>query len=270
VPDNEDILARLERLEKLAVQPPRPERAVGMGGLIVSPGLGLPKWVENSENEKLKARAGLGASGPDPSSDMYCEVWEMLSLSSPRLALAKALGAKFIPFTFNVRADFTSTDTTLVPDVGSDTKIVQDTLVDAAILQITNQSNVANLSVFQPQSDFFYVVQSGIECIVSIQGAPRPTIVEKYTPLANVFDTQKGYGFWPRKWVLTNQQQLFMSFQATVTLPYAPLDVCITFRSWVPAGEGFSDISNREALDRLANDCGIVVSDAYRTRILST
>jgi len=238
-----------------------------LGGIVVGAG-DVPEWAKRNDKRAEKI-AGLGDPGDSADATaFYAEVYEMLALGSPRLALGKALGIKMVPFLINVRATFTSTDTTDVPDVGSDVQIVQDTLVDEALVRITNQSNTANASVFQPQSDYFYNVQSGIECTLDVMGAPRYSIVEKFTPLATVFDTANGSGLWPECFVLTYQQQFFMSFHASVTLPYAPLDVTVSWRAWVPQGDFATDLSNVTAIEMLADLCGVVVSDAYRARIV--
>jgi len=267
MPTDKDLLERFDALEKKvqAIVPESPQRA--RGGIVAGVG-SVPDWAKEDPVIAGIARTGLGADSDVNGTKFYDEVIEMLSLGSPRLALAKGLGVTFVPFVINIRGDFPSTDTTLVPDVGSDVKIVQDTLIDAALVRITNQSNIANTNVFQTLSDFFFNWQSGIEATLDVQGAPRYTVAETFTPLATLFDCGNGSGFWPKKWVMTYQQQLFMSFQASVTLPYAPLDVCVTFRAWVPQGDAFTELTNREALDRLAKRCGIVVTDAYRKRVL--
>jgi hypothetical protein len=269
--------ALMERLDRLEGQLAKlqstgvgavPSRRGRMGGFVCGVGE-VPEWAKRDE-KRAERIAGLGA--PSDSADasaFYADVYEMLILGSPRFALCKALGIKLVPFVINVRATFTATDTTDIPDVGSDVKVTQETLIDEALVRITNQSNTANSSVFQPQSDYFYNVQSGIECTLDVQGAPRYTIVEKFTPLATVFDTANGSGLWPQYFVLTYQQQFFMSFHAAVTLPYAPLDVTVSWRAWVPQGDFTTQMSNGECMDRLADVCGIVVTDAYRARIMN-
>lgn len=273
---DEMILQRLDKLEKeLALArgseglgaPSRRKGGGRLGGFIVGTGE-VPDWAKRDEKRATRL-AGLGDPGESAdASAFYGEVYRMLSLGSPRLALAKALGIKLVPFAINVRATFTATDTTDIPSTGSDVKVVQDTYIDAALVRITNQSNTANSSVFQPQSDFFYTAQSGIEATLDVQGSPRYSIAEQFTPLATLFDTANGSGFWPDEFVLTYQQQFFMAFHASVTLPYAPLDVTVTWRSYTPQGDFTTDISNVQAIEMLADLCGIVVSDAYRTRIV--
>lgn len=253
----EQRLAELEERFSIVAAPKPP---VGMG----APAGGI---LAHSSADVTWLKAGLGAAGDTTA--IAPDVYALLGMGSPRLALARALGVPFNPYLINVRADFTSTDTSIVPDVGSDVKIVQDTLMDAMVARVSNQSNVANLSVFQPQSDYFFNFQSGFEAILSVQGAPRYDVAPRYTPLSTLADMVVGGSHWPCGWLLTYQQQLFMSFKPTVALPYAPIEIVCTFRARVPSGEAFVDLSNRDAIAALAQMCGIVVSDAYRDRMLT-
>jgi hypothetical protein len=148
--------------------------------------------------------------------------------------------------------------------------MVQDTLVDCMIVRTINESATANLNQFQAQSDYFYNFVGGLEATLDVQGAPRYAIAPRFTPLSTMADMVSGQSHWPAGWLLTYQQQFFMAFHALVTLPFAPIEVVCTFRGWVPVTEAFVDMSNRDALDRLAAQCGIVVSDAYRARILNS
>lgn len=275
----EELRQRISKLEeapggKLTLPPAVPER-MGLGGLIArSPG--EAEWTKSSSESLAAARgAALGKPGgpglgvPE-STIVYADVYEFLCAGSPRLALARALGVPLAPYFINVRGDFASTSQVDVPSTGSDVKIVQDTLVDQLLLRITNQSAIANLSVFQPQSDWYFNFQSGLEATLDVQGAPRYAVAPRFTPLSTVCDAINGSGHWPshRKWILTYQQQLFMAFHASVNLPFAPLDVVCTYRCWVPVGEAFVGMTNRDALDLLASRVDIVVSDAYRSRLL--
>jgi hypothetical protein len=256
----EALRERIVKLEELRRPPEVPPR-VGLGGAVAL----RPDQAKWSDTVKP---TGLGAS---EQTLVYADVYEFLCAGSPRLALARALGVPLAPFLINVRADFPNTDEVDIPATGSDVKITQDTLVDQLLLRITNQSAIANLSVFQPQSDWFFNFQSGLEATLDVQGAPRYAVAPRFTPLATIADCVNGSGQWPSKryWVLTYQQQLFMAFHATVTLPFAPLDVTCTYRSWCPVGEAFVGMTNREAMDLLASKVDIVVSDAYRDRLLS-
>ena len=213
-------------------------------------------------------RPGLGSSG-GPSGPGTASPYDFLELGSPRLALAKALGVRIVPYVLNVRATFPDTDTTVIPDVGSDVKIVQDTLIDAMVARVTNKSTTVNQNQYQSLSDFFFGFQSGIEVIMNIQGAPRPSVIPKYTPLSNAMDMVNGNGHWPWGWVLTYQQQINMSFQATITLPYAPIEVVCTFRAWTPDNDMNVDLSNRDAFAALAK-LGYVCDPDWQAAYLST
>lgn len=230
-------------------------------------GLGAPddtpaRRVLGLGTQTLGRPAGLG-SNPMELED---GVWALLAAGSPRLAYARAIGCPFQPFFVNVRATFGSTDTTDILDIGSDIKIVQDTLVDCLVVSIRNQSATANLSIFQPQSDWYFKQQSGFEAKLQVQGGPRYSVAEKFTPLETLGDTFVGDSKWPGRpwlWILTYQNQLFMDFHATVTLPYAPIEVVCTFRTYNAIGPRWMAMTNDEAYTGLA-DCGIVVSDAYK------
>lgn len=214
---------------------------------------------------------GQGPAGPSECSDglLAAGVWAMLAGGSPRLALAKAIGVPLAPYFINVRVTFESTDTVDIPSVGSDVKIVQDTLIDCLIVRTINASATANLNQFQAQSDYYYNFVSGLEATLDVQGAPRYAVAPRFTPLSTIADMVSGHSHWPGGWILTYQQQLWMAFHALVTLPFAPIEVICTYRGWIPVTEAFVGMGNREALDRLEKDCGIVVTEAYRNRVLN-
>jgi hypothetical protein len=223
-------------VEALALSPEQFEKllAAARGSQPASTGLGAP-------------RAGLGCTETSVNAGVYA----MLAAGSPRLALAKAWGVPLAPYMINVRATFPTTSTPLVPDVGSDVKIVQDTLCDAFVARIQNQGASANQSVFQTQSDYFFNFQSGLEVTLDVDGAPRYSVAPKFTPLSTIADMINGQSHWPGGWILTYQQQLFMSFKASVVLPDAPMEVICTYRGWVPTNAAFTDMKNREAVASL-------------------
>lgn len=217
-----------------------------------------------------KTRGGLGSicSGDGGMGLLAGGVYDMLALGSPRLAYAMALGVRLVPYYFNIRALFDNVDTTDVPDQGADVKIVTDTLVDAVLIRIINQSTTANQNGFQAQTDWYYTFQSGIEATLEVQGAPRPTLAPKFTPLASLADAFNGSSHYPRGFILSYQQQLQASFHATVTLPYAPIEVILTFRSFTTDNDAFTQMTNKQAFEGLVN-CGFQCSDAYIDRVLS-
>lgn len=229
------------------------------------------------------SKLGLGAApGPKPklfglgscdcqgnSASVGAEVTSMLAGGSPRLALAKARGIPLAPQTMNVRALFPNTTTTLIPDVGSDEKITQDLLVDALVVRVSNQSLTANQNQFQSLSDFFFGFTSGIEATMSITGAPRYTPVDRFTPLSNIADVVNGQSHWPYGWILTYQQQIKMDFNARILLPFAPVEVVCTFRTWQPVTQSFVTMTTREAIGLLKEEFAIELSDAYTSRVIA-
>jgi hypothetical protein len=220
------------------------------------PGLGQPPSPQHVKVLGL----GCGEAGP-----LYSGVYEMLALGSPRLALAKALGYRLVPYYMNIRATFANVDTIDIPTVGSDVKIDQDTLIDQMTFVIINKSDTANKNIQQTLSDFFFNFQSGIEATLDVQGAPRPTLAPKFTPLKNLADVTNCTR-WPYGFVLTYQQQLEASFRASVTLPYAPIEVILTFRAWVPDTEAFVGMTNKQAFEGLSQQCGITCDPSYVDR----
>jgi hypothetical protein len=214
--------------------------------------------------------AGLGAPpirtgfawGPGLEGPIGLGVQKMLEAGSPRLALAKILGVPMAPYMINVRAVFPDPDTLQVPDVGSDVKIVQDTLVDCLVTRITIDQAPNN--IFTPQNNFFFNFQSGIEATLDVKGAPRYSIAPNFTPLSTIADMISGDSKWPAGWILTYQQQLFMSFNARISpLPMTPVTVVCSFRTWTPLGEMFVQMTNREAFQRLAEN-GVHCSEQYK------
>jgi hypothetical protein len=228
-----------------------------------------------TQSKAIIARVGVGApteAGVGAVNDLGpldAGVYAMLQAGSPRLALAKALGVPLAPYIINVRAIFPDTTTDVIPDVGSDVKIVQDTLIDALVCRVQNESLTANQNQWQAESDYYYGFQSGIEAKIDVVGAPRYSVAPKFTPLSTLCDMVNGASHWPGGWILTYQQQLMMNFNARVLLPYAPIEVICTYRGWVPTNEMFVSMTNREAIDRLNTDCGITLTDVYVNRLLS-
>jgi hypothetical protein len=205
-------------------------------------------------------RSGF-ASGPGLEGPIGLGVQKMLEAGSPRLALAKAMGVPLNPYAINVRATFPDVDTPTVPNVGSDHKIVQDTIIDALVTRVTIDRTPTN--VFQPQSDYFFNFQSGLEATLDVKGAPRYAVAPNFTPLSTLADMVNGNAKWPAGWILTYQQQLFMSFNSRISpLPDAPVTVVCTYRAWTPVGEMFVQMTNREAFERLAQH-GVQCTDAF-------
>jgi len=212
---------------------------------------------------------GLGSCNCDSSmtGPLAAGVYAMLAGGSPRLALAKARGIPLAPQTLNVRALFPDSTTSVVPDVGSDEKIIQDLLVDAMVVRIQNESLTANQNILQSLSDFFFGFTSGIEAKLSVTGQPRYTPVDRFTPLSNIADVVNGGSHWPGGWILTYQQQLKMDFNARVALPFTPIEVICTFRTWQPVTQSFVVMSTREAIGLLQTEFGIELAQSYIDRV---
>jgi hypothetical protein len=245
-----------EQFEKLlaAASGGRGSDPTGLGARVAGADLAVGPKV-------LGLGCGDGGMGP-----LAAGVYQMLAAGSPRLALAKALGIPLAPYDINIRACFPDTSTSNIPNVGSDVKITQDTLIDCMVVRIFNESTTANQNLWQPQSDFYYTFQSGIEATLDVMGAPRYGVAPKFTPLANLADAFNGDSHVGAGWVLTYQQQLEMSFNAKVTIPVAPLEVVVTFRAWIPVWDELVQMTNREAIKRLREECGICIENAYAQR----
>jgi hypothetical protein len=216
---------------------------------------------------KAMGVAGLGC-GDGGMGSLASGVYDMLKLGSPRLAYAIALGTRLVPYYINIRATFDDLSVVDIPTVGADVKIVQDTLFNDIVYKIINKSTTANDSTFRTQSDYYFNVQSGIEAVFDIQGAPRPSLAPKFTPLANLADGLQNFSGWPKGFILTYQQQPAMSFHASVTLPYVPIEVIVTLRGWTPQNEMFVDMTNKDAFCGLEK-CGFIIDECYRDRVCS-
>lgn len=214
------------------------------------------------ENEPKK---GLGAIGTAAS---WWEkgVYDWLRLGYPKLALACAQGIPLVPYYVNVRTTFDNPDRNLNPEEGSDVKIVADTIIDQMLVRITRDRVPQN--IFQPQSDFYFNFQSGIEAKINVVGMPRPSIVPRFTPVSTIADAINGSGLYPHGlWVLTYQQQLQVDFLARIQLPDFPTTVVLTFRCFTPATDKYdgSQLTDSAALVLLRDKCGIAIPDCYTT-----
>jgi hypothetical protein len=209
-----------------------------------------------------KNQAGLGCPGDVALSR---RVYDLLDMGSPRLALATAMGVPLAPYNIQIRATFADVSTSIVPDVGNQDQLYQDVLVDSLKITVVNRSTTSNQDEFQSQSDWFYSMQSGIEATLKVVGAPRYEVAPRYTPIATLAD-MIGAPRWPGGWVLTYGQELMMSFNATIALPTAPIEVICSFRSWSPITGEFSGVAMpvATALSRLVTDFGVVLPKGYK------
>jgi hypothetical protein len=212
----------------------------------------------------MEDKVGLGYPGWGGEGSYEAGVYKFLRMGYPRLALAAAQGIPLVPYYLNVRATFDNPDVNIMPEVGSDTKIVSDTIIDAAVGRVTRDRVPAN--VFIPQSDYFYGFQSGIEVKVNVVGMPKPSISNKFTPLSNFCDMVNGNAHANAGWVLTYQQQLQIDFLARIQLSDFPTTCIITFRAWTPDTTKFdgAQLPDSQALARL-QACGYCIPDCYIT-----
>lgn len=155
---------------------------------------------------------------------------------SPLLALARAWKIPFAPYLLSVRGTFTDADVTVLPSAALENgqgRIDQITVVDQVVFNI-NQPTAFAGSIFKTQSDFFFRQQSGIECTLDVDGAPRYGVAPFFTPINAVADMLAED--WPMGWVLTYNQGIRMAFQSTIPLPSLPTTVIATFRMWQGVG----------------------------------
>jgi hypothetical protein len=187
--------------------------------------------------------------------DRARDVYRLLRLGSARLALAKAMCVPFQPTVSSVRGYFASTTQTQVLNVGVDPQMqfTQDTLIEGVDYTIVNQSLTANSNIAQPWSDYYYGLQSGLECTLQVGKAPWYGVAPILTPLSTFLRAVKADTTWPNGWILGKSQQVTMSFNASVALPYAPLLVVVSFLGKIPTTDKFLDgnMTQREALDQL-------------------
>lgn len=212
-----------------------------------------------------ETKTGVGYPvGPGGWGSYEAGVYNWLRMGYPRLALAAAQGIPLVPYYLNVRATFDNPDVDIMPEVGSDTKIVSDTIIDAVVGRVTRDRVPQN--VFLPQSDFYYGFTSGMEVKVNVVGMPRPAISNKFTPLSSFCDMFNGDSHANGGWILTYQQQLQVDFFARIPLSDFPTTVIITFRCWTPDTTKFdgSQVTDRDAL-RMLLECGYTVPDCYTT-----
>jgi hypothetical protein len=217
-------------------------------------------------NEPLEKGVGWGPEESGPGGWSYeAGVWRWLRMGYPKLALAAARGIPFVPYYVDVRATFDNVDVSNIPEVGSESKIVADTIIDGVIGRVTPDRVPAN--VFQPQRDFYYGFQSGIEVKVNVVGMPRPSIANRFTPLSNFCDMFNGDARANGGWILTYQQQLQVDFLARIQLADFPTTVIMTFRCFTPDTTKYdgSQLTDSMALEELRSKCGYCVPDCYIT-----
>ena len=214
-------------------------------------------------------KAGLGCppdGGGLPACDTatLLEVYRLLHNGSPRLALAKAMCVPFQPTISSVRAVFSATSVTTIPNVAADQQYSQDTDILAMEYLIQNESATANSSIFQDQSDYFYTLQSGISATLQLGKSPFYGVAPQFTPLKNLILSINRV-IKDKGWVLGKTEQITMSFNADVAIPYAPIEVIVTFTGQIPMTDEFMDgnMTKADAIRGL-EEIGVVIPRGYR------
>lgn len=194
------------------------------------------------------------------------DIYYWLRLGYPKLALACAQGIPLVPYIVNIKTTFDNPDRNLNPEVGSDVKIVADTIVDQMVFQVTTDKVPQN--VFENQSRANAMLVNGIEAKLNVVGMPRPSIAPRFTPLPNLANVVSHTFSWPHGiWVLTYQQQLQVDFLARIQLADFPTTVTLTFRCFTPQTDKYdgSQLTDSAALQLLRDKCGIPIPDCYVT-----
>jgi hypothetical protein len=166
-----------------------------------------------------------------------------------------ACGFSLTPMYVNVIGDFVDPSVTLVPGQGQQDKISWDLAVYEVAYQIQNKNTPA---AFDAQTNFFYQLESGIEATLLITGAGGG-----YSPAVNFTPLRLLATRLDRPWLLTYNNGIAMSFQATVPLPFA-VKVTVCFKTRTCLWPVLLEITGYEALGRL-KDLGYV-TDCFKAR----
>jgi hypothetical protein len=192
---------------------------------------------------------------------------EEVALWDPVIALARAMGAQFVPFLLNIRASFvdpTINTTQTVSFEGSNERLNMVSVID----ELTYQIDTPNLNpgnALQAVNAWFYARQSGIQATLIVDGAPRYVVSPFFTPLESLMSAlAEG---WPMGWSLGYTQTLKMQFLATVPIPVLPANITVTLRAWQPsAGNtffvGMTDPVARLYLTKLGYNVPVINQDA--------
>lgn len=192
---------------------------------------------------------------------------EEVAMWDPVIALARAMGAQFVPFMLNIRTAFTDPTVNVSNTVsfeGSNERLNMVSVIDEVTYQI-DTPNLNSGAALQAVNAWFYARQSGIQATLIVDGAPRYVVAPFFTPLENLMSSlAEG---WPMGWSLGYTQSPKMQFTATVPVPVLPANITVTFRAWQPsAGNtffvGMVDPVARQLLQRLGYNCPIVNQDA--------
>ena len=192
---------------------------------------------------------------------------EEVAMWDPVIALARAMGAQFVPFMINIRTAFVDPSinvTNTVSFEGSNERLNMVSVVDEVTYQI-DTPNLNPSNALQAVNAWFYARQSGIQATMIVDGAPRYVVAPFFTPLESLMSSlAEG---WPMGWSLGYTQTVKMQFTATIPIPVLPANITVTLRAWQPsAGNtffvGMTDPVARSLLQRLGYNCPIVNQDA--------
>jgi hypothetical protein len=192
---------------------------------------------------------------------------EQVAMWDPVIALARAMGAQFVPFMLNIRNSFvdpTVTVSNVVSFEGSNERLNMVSVIDEVTYQI-DTPNLNQGGALQAINAWFFARQSGIQATLTVDGAPRYVVAPFFTPLENLMSSlAEG---WPMGWSLGYTQTAKMQFKTTIPIPVMPANITVTFRAWQPsAGNtffvGMTDPVARTLLQRLGYNVPIVNQDA--------
>jgi hypothetical protein len=187
--------------------------------------------MEQQPQQSNRRRVGIGAGFPLAATSP--ESILQMAQYSPQVALALVKRVRFAPYNICIRAAFVDSTVTLNPVSFDGGNLSQPSVCDSIEYEI-QQPNAFPGTQFKAQSDYFFGLQSGIQCILEVQGAPRYTVTPFFAPIRAVL---RSLGeAWPHGWVLQYNQTVSMQFQQSVPVPSTPTNIICTFRLWQPAG----------------------------------
>lgn len=191
----------------------------------------------------METKTGMGCG--EERGAVKSRVQAMLSAGSPRLALAVAMGVPLAPWFVPVVATFSTVSQAAANGTASQQKFVQDTLITRISYQMQNLNTpTSNFSSFAANQ---FALNSGITARMKVTGAPRFTVADDYLPITELVSTcSETCG-----WVLGDTNAIIMDFQSTMTLPFAPLVVTVTFHGCTTHWSKLVDMSITDALKKL-------------------
>jgi hypothetical protein len=191
-----------------------------------------------------------------------------VAMWDPCIALARAMGAQFVPFMINIRSSFTDPTVNIIAQPasfeGSNERLNMVSVVDEIAYQI-DTPNLNPGNALQAVNAWFYARQSGIQATLIVDGAPRYVVAPYFTPLESLMSSlAEG---WPMGWSLGYTQTMKMQFRSTTPIPALPVNITVTLRAWQPsAGNtffvGMTDPVARTLLQKLGYNCPVVNQDA--------